>query len=247
MIERIQNQEFGGERPLYSKSDLELQQVTVHPGESSVKHGKNIHAFNCRFEGKYVFWENDHLLVEDSLFTPSARSSVWYSRDVTYRNCRVEAPKMFRRVSGIHLDNVEFPDAQEMFWDCDHIKLHKVRLIGADYAYMHSTDIDIEDYYQEGNYSFQLAKRVVIRNAVLHSKDALWESEDCTLIDCELDGEFLAWYSKNLKLVRCRIKGGQPLCYCENLTMEDCILDADCERPFEYSTVNGIYTGMVPW
>lgn len=232
---------------MYASCDTELQRVVIHVGESSLKHTRDIHAVDCRFEGKYVFWEADHLLVENSLFTSSARSSVWYSRDITYRNCMVEAPKMFRRVSGIDLTSIQFPDAQEMFWDCDHIRLRDVRLIGADYAYMHSTDIDIADYYQEGNYSFQQAKRVTIQNAVLHSKDALWESEDCTLIDCTLDGEFLAWYSKNLRLVRCRIQGTQPLCYCQNLIMEDCILDDDCDRPFEYSTVNGQYTGMVPW
>lgn len=172
---------------------------------------------------------------------------MWYTRDICLRACQVEAPKMFRRASGVQVEDVHFSDAQEMFWDCDHIRLTNVRLTGADYAYMHSTDIEIDNYHQDGNYSFQLAKRVHIKNAILNSKDAFWESEDVTLEDCEINGEFLGWYSKNLRLIRCRISGTQPLCYCENLTMEDCVLAEDCDRPYEYSTVNGKYTGMVPW
>lgn len=228
-------------------SDCELTEVTIHPGESSVKHGKNLIARHCRLEGKYVFWENDHLLTEDCYYAPSARSSVWYSRDITMRRCLIDAPKFFRRCHGVTLEDVQIPDAQETFWDSDHIRLRHVELKNADYAYMHGEDIDIEDYKQDGNYSFQYAKRVTIKNAVLNSKDALWESEDCTLIDCEINGEFLAWYSKNLRLVRCRITGTQPLCYCENLTMEDCTMGDDCDRPYEYTTLNGVYHGQVPF
>lgn len=241
----IENQEFGGERPLYSESDMKLCGVTIHVGESSLKHCKNVEAENSCFEGKYVFWECDKVVAKNCSFPETARSSMWYTRDISLQSCCVDAPKMFRRASGVQIENTDFPNAQEMFWDCDHIRLCKVSLTGADYAYMHSSDIEIEDYHQDGNYSFQQAKRVHIKNAVLNSKDALWESEDVTLEDCEINGEFLAWYSKNLRLIRCKITGTQPLCYCENLTMEDCVLGEDCDRPFEYSTVNGEYTGQV--
>lgn len=170
---------------------------------------------------------------------------MWYTRGITLRDCTVEAPKMFRRASGVVVEHTDFPNAQEMFWDCDHITLRHVQLTGADYAYMHSNDIDIENYHQDGNYSFQQAKRVHIKNAILNSKDAFWETEDVTLEDCEINGEFLGWYSKNLHLIRCKISGTQPLCYCENLTMEDCVLAEDCDRAFEYSNVNGQYTGQI--
>ena len=47
---------------------------------------------------------------------------------------------------------------------------------------------------------------MVIRDAEIHAKDAFWNSEDVTVYDSEIDGEFLGWHTKRLKLVNCRIK-----------------------------------------
>lgn len=241
----IQDQEFGGERPLYKSENLQLKNVTIHVGESSLKECKNIEADGCRFEGKYVFWEVDHFTVRNCYFAESARSSVWYSRHMTYRDCVVDAPKMFRRADFIDLENVKMPNALETFWDCSHIRLKNVQIAKADYLFMHSTDIEIEDYHQDGNYSFQYAKNVVIRNAVLNSKDSFWDSDNCTLYDCEINGEYLGWYSRNLHLVRCHITGSQPLCYCENLILEDCTFGDDADLALEYSSVEATIHGRV--
>ena len=46
----IKDQEFGGERPLYTAHDLRLENVTIHLGESSIKESGNIEAQGCRFE-----------------------------------------------------------------------------------------------------------------------------------------------------------------------------------------------------
>ena len=84
-----------------------------------------------------------------------------------------------------------------------------------------------------------------IRNALLNSKDAFWECENVTLIDCEINGEYMGWYSKNLRLIRCHITGEQPLCYCENLYMEDCTMGDDANLAFEYSTIQATIKGHV--
>lgn len=241
----IENQEFGGERPLYKSKDIMLRNVTIHVGESSVKESRNIEAEHCQFEGKYVFWEVDHVVAKDCVFTPSARSSVWYSRDIKYRRCRIDAPKMFRRASIIDLEDCELTNAQETFWDCSNIMLRNVTIKNADYLFMHSNNIRISDYRQDGNYSFQYAHNVEIHNAVINSKDSFWESEDCTLYDCEINGEYLGWYAKNLRLVRCRITGEQPLCYAENLILEDCVMGDDANLAFEYSTVKARVNGHI--
>lgn len=241
----ITNKEFGGERPLYGQHNLYLENVTIHVGESSLKETSDIACRNCRFEGKYVFWECRRFDVADCTFTEGARSSLWYSERVKMTRCKVDAPKLFRRMRGIVVTDTTFSNAIETFWDCSDITLRNCRILQADYLFMHCHDIDIADYYQEGNYSFQYARRVIIQNAVLHSKDSFWESEDCTLIDCELDGEYLAWYARNLRLVRCHIKGGQPLCYCENLILEDCTFDADAWHAFEYSSIKATIRGDV--
>ncbi len=241
----IKNQEFGGERPLYREHDLRLEGVTIHVGESSIKETGNIDAENCRFEGKYVFWECNCFNVKDSFFAESARSSLWYSRSGHLDNCRVEAPKMFRRMSGIFLEKCVFTNAQETLWDCDDVYIRDCRIENADYLGMHTNDVYIENYHQEGNYSFQYSHNVEIHNALLNSKDALWESENVSIYDSEINGEYLGWYSKNLRLVRCHITGEQPLCYCENLIMEDCTLGDDCNLAFEYSTIQATIKGSV--
>lgn len=244
-MELIKNQEFGGERPLYCMHDLRLENVTIHLGESSLKETGNIEADNCRFEGKYVFWECNNFKVTNSFFAESSRSSLWYSHNMKLIDCTVEAPKMFRRADGIELINSNFPNAKETFWDCRDIKIKNCKIADADYLLMHSDNIEIEDYHQDGNYSFQYSHNVIIRNSVLNSKDAFWDSENVTIYDSELNGEYLGWYSRNLKLVRCHITGTQPLCYCENLILKDCTFGDDADLALEYSTVNATIKGHI--
>lgn len=71
-MEKIINQEFGGERPLYCRHDLYLENVKIHAGESALKETGNITAVHCQFEGKYPFWECDGFVIKDSLLTVGA-------------------------------------------------------------------------------------------------------------------------------------------------------------------------------
>ena len=241
----IKNEEFGGERPLYASHDLRLEGVTIHLGESSIKESSHIEAEGCRFEGKYVFWEVDDFSVSNCYFAESARSSLWYSRGCRMTDCRVDAPKMFRRMDGIHVERTDFPNGQEFLWDCRNITLKDVTIQNCDYAFMHSENIRIDNYRQEGNYSFQYARNVEIHNAVINSKDAFWESENVAIYDSEVNGEYLAWYGKNIRLVRCHLTGEQLLCYVDGLVLEDCTFGADANLLFEYSTVRGNIKGDV--
>lgn len=244
-MKTIKDAEFGGERPLFASHGLRLENVTVHAGESALKECSDITAINCRFEGKYPFWHVDRFEIEDCLFTPGARAALWYSKNLVMRNTRVEAPKMFREMSHLRLENVRIPDAQETMWHVDHVNLRDVEVANADYLFMHSSDIDIDRYRQQGNYSFQYCRNVVIRNAVIDSKDAFWNTEDVTLVDCRLTGEYLGWHSHRLRLVRCHISGTQPLCYCHDLVMEDCTMAPDCDLAFEESTLSATVKGNI--
>lgn len=51
-MQQIKNTEFGGERPLFASHDLQIDNVTIHAGESALKECSNIIAVNCRFPGK---------------------------------------------------------------------------------------------------------------------------------------------------------------------------------------------------
>ncbi len=245
-MKQINNQEFGGERPLYCEHDLQLNNVTIHVGESSLKETSNIHATDCRFEGKYVFWECRDFSATNCTFAASARSSLWYSENGTLKDCTVEAPKMFRRMKGIRLAGCTFTDAQETLWDCSDIEIENCSMENADYLGMHAENVKLNNFRLDGNYGFQYGRNIEIHNAVLNSKDALWECENVTVYDSEINGEYLAWYAKNLRLVRCHITGEQPLCYCKDLILDDCTMGDDTILAFEYSDVQAYITGDVP-
>lgn len=244
-MKTISNTEFEGERPLFASHDLKIEHVTIHAGESALKECSGITAISCRFEGKYPFWHVDGFTVRECLFTPGARAALWYSRNLVMTSTRVEAPKMFREMEGMSLSDVQFTDAQETMWHCRNIRMENVSCIHADYFLMHSSDIRIDNYRHDGNYSFQYCRNVEIRNAVINSKDAFWNSENVTVYDSEINGEYLGWHSRNLRLVNCRISGTQPLCYAHGVVMEHCTMASDCDLAFEYSSVNAAIDSAV--
>ena len=242
-MEIIKNAEFGGERPLFASHDLRLENVIIHKGESALKECSDIEAIECVFEGKYPFWHVDNFLIERCLFKEGARAALWYSRDLKMKDTMVEAPKMFREMINLELTNVRIPNALETLWHCHNVKIRKMDIEKADYLFMHSSDIDIKDYRQQGNYSFQYCKNVVISNADIDSKDAFWGTENVTVRDSKLIGEYLGWHSKNLKLINCHIGGTQPLCYAKDLVLENCTFDEDADLAFEYSSVHADIKG----
>ena len=244
-MEIIKDQYLEGERPLYARHGLRIENVTIGPGESSLKEGSDLEAEDCEFKGKYPFWECKHVTIKNCIFREGGRAAIWYSKDIEMADCLVEAPKMFRRISDLKLENVKFPNALETFWDCKDIEAKNIEADKGDYIFMHCSDIKIDGFRLQGNYSFQYAKDVVIRNADMDTKDAFWEAEDVTVYDSRINGEYLGWYSKNLHLVNCKIGGTQPLCYCENLVLENCVFEEDADLAFEYSDVEASLIGPV--
>lgn len=236
-MKTIENKEFGGERPLFASKSLRLVNVTIHAGESALKECSDIEALNCRFEGKYPFWHVDGFRIENCLFTEGARAALWYSSNLIMSDTRVNAPKMFREMSNLRLSRVTIPDAQETLWHCTNVTLDNVEVAKADYLFMHSSDIRISDYRQQGNYSFQYCRNVEIDNADIDSKDAFWNSENVTVRNSRLIGEYLGWHSRNLHLINCHIDGTQPLCYCENLILENCTFGPEADLAFEESVL----------
>lgn len=244
-MEIINKQEFGGERPLFAARNLKLENVTFLAGESALKESCDITAVKCRFEGKYPFWHSHRFIIEDSVFTEGGRAALWYSTGVKMLNTLVEAPKMFREMIGIELQNVKIPNALETLWHCKDINIEDLITENADYIFMHCDDVNIIRYEQKGNYSFQYCNNVEISESVIHSKDAFWNTNNVTVRNSEINGEYLGWYSNNLKLINCKISGTQPLCYCKNLILENCIFSEDCDLAFEGSEVNATILSKV--
>ena len=110
---------------------------------------------------------------------------------------------------------------------------------------MFSSSIRIDGLESDSKYVFQYVKNVELRNAKITTKDAFWEVENVTIYDSELNGEYLGWHSRNLRLVNCHITGEQPLCYAHDLVLENCTFGPDCDRAFEYSSVQATIKGAI--
>jgi len=143
----IRNTFFEGERPLFATHDLRLEHVKFYPGESALKECRDIEAWKCEFMCKYPFWHNDNALIEACLFTVYSRAAIWYSRDIRMLNTRVEAPKMFREIDGLSLENVTLTNAGETLWNCRDIRLRDVEARNGDYIFMNGQDIVIDGFY----------------------------------------------------------------------------------------------------
>lgn len=231
----IQNTSFGGERPLFAQHDLRLENVTITEGESGIKCCRNIEADRCRFIGKYPWWHVNGSLITNCYFEVGSRSAIWYSNDMVMRDCVIDAPKFFREMRGLTLEHVQLNDADETFWRVKDLTIRQVKLHEGTYPFMFCENVDVDCLESDSKYVFQYVRNAVVRNANIVTKDAFWETENVTIYDSVLDGEYLGWHSKNLRLVRCHIAGEQPLCYIDGLVLEDCTFDAACDRAFEES------------
>lgn len=244
-MEIIKDKEFGGERPLFASQDLRLENVTIRMGESAIKECNNIEAYDCRFEGNYPFWHVHNFRIERCYFDVGGRSALWYSDNLVMKDTVIDAPKMFREMQNIEIDNVKINDADEIFWRCRNIRIKDLKIHDGTYPFMFSENIEVDGLESDSKYVFQYVKNAVIRNAKITTKDAFWEVENVTIYDSELNGEYLGWHSKNLRLVNCHITGEQPLCYAHDLVIENCTFGPDCDRAFEYSTLEALIRGKI--
>lgn len=230
---------------MFESHNLHLDNVVIREGESAIKECSNIKATNCRLEGNYPFWHVHGFVIDRCHFDVGGRSALWYSDHLRMTDTHIDAPKMFREMHDIDIENVVMTDADETFWRCKGIRAKNLRLQGGTYPFMFSSDIEIDGLVSDSKYVFQYVSNVVVRNAKITTKDAFWEVENVTIYDSELNGEYLGWHSRNLRLVNCHISGEQPLCYAENLVLENCTFDPACDRAFEYSSVNATIKGSI--
>ena len=244
-METIKNKHFEGERPLFGSHNLRLNHVTIGDGESAIKECSDIEAEDCQFWGKYPFWHVHKFTIDHCQFDAGARSALWYSDYLLMRDTQIDAPKMFREMHHVHLEDVVINDGDETFWRCKYVEANNLVLHGGTYPFMFCDHVRIDGLKSDARYVFQYCKFVELRNAYIATKDSFWECENVNIYDSVLDGEYLGWHSKNLKLVNCHLAGEQLLCYADNLVLENCTFDKACDRLFEYSTVNADIKGHV--
>lgn len=235
---------FSGERSLFGSKDLKVTDCVFDHGESPLKESSNIELISSLFRWKYPLWYCRNIKATDCTWFEMARAGVWYTDDITVTNAVIQAPKNFRRSRGITLTDVAFTDAKETLWTCSGVKLRNVSVANGDYFAKDCSDVEVDGLTLDGNYSFDGVKRAVIRNSRLLTKDAFWNSEDITVYDSFISGEYLGWNSKNLTLVNCTIESLQGMCYIDNLVMKNCKL-INTTLAFEYSSVDADITSKV--
>lgn len=235
-MEQIKEQYLTGERALFHALDMDIQDCTFADGESPLKESRNIKVGNSTFKWKYPLWYSKDIRCQNTTLLETARSGIWYTKNITMENCLIQAPKTFRRSEGITLTNVQLPNAEETFWNCKDITLRQVSANG-NYFAMNSENITVTDFALSGNYSFDGAKNIEVHRAKLLSKDAFWNCENVTVYDSLIIGEYLGWNSKNIRFVNCTIDSLQGMCYMDNVILENCKL-LNTTLAFEYSTVD---------
>lgn len=242
-MRQIVQEVLTGERALFHASDLEIVHSTFADGESPLKESRNIRLKGSLFRWKYPLWYSEDIALENCVLFEAARAGIWYTKRIALTDCTVEAPKTFRRATGVTLRNVTLPNAAETLWNCADIRLENVTAKG-DYFAMGSRDIRIDGFTLVGNYSFDGAKNVELRNARLLSKDAFWNCENVTVYDSFISGEYLGWNARNVTFVNCVIESAQGMCYMENVVLKNCRL-LNTTLAFEYSSVDAQIAGGV--
>ncbi len=227
---------FHGERALFGSSDVKITDCVFEDGESPLKESKNIELTGSLFRWKYPLWYCKNVVANGCTWFEMARAGVWYTDHITVTDAIIEAPKNFRRSSGISLSDVTFTNAAETLWHCKDVSMDRVSVKG-DYFAMNCTDVVADHLTLDGNYAFDGAKNITIRNSRLLTKDAFWNSENVTVYDSFISGEYLGWNSENLTLINCTIESLQGMCYIDRLKMVNCRL-INTTLAFEYADVD---------
>ena len=235
-MKRITGGTYTGERAMYHTSDAEIVDAVFCDGESPLKESSNLSLSSVRFEWKYPLWYCKSVEAVGCTLSATARSGIWYTHGIKFTDSKIEAPKTFRRASGITLIRTDMPNAEETLWGCRDIEIRDSSAAG-DYFGMNCENVLVENFTLDGNYCFDGARGVTVKNARLMSKDAFWNTENVTVTDSVIVGEYLGWNSKNLTFINCTIESNQGLCYIENLKLVNCEL-RNTDLALELSTVD---------
>ena len=239
----IRNAFLEGERALFFGKDLRVEDSVFDNGESPLKHSSNIELIRSTFKWKYPLWYSDHIRLTDCELTETGRAGIWYTSDLQMENVKIEAPKTFRRSSGLVLRNVGFHNAQETLWACRDVEMENVTAKG-DYFAMNSRDLKISHLELIGNYGFDGGENIEISDSKLITKDAFWNCRNITVKNSYISGEYFGWNSENIVMENCTLESLQGMCYIKGLVMKNCRL-IDTTLSFEYSEVDATIEGHI--
>lgn len=232
MKKLIENETFEGERACFSSSEISFKNCIFQNGESPLKESSNLDLDQIVFKYKYPLWYSKNIVVKNSTFELMSRSGIWYTENIELNNCKVDAPKEFRRSKDIKIIDTDFSIAEETMWSCENIEIKNSHIVG-DYFGMNSKNIYLENVVIDGNYCFDGGENIEAHNCVFNSKDSFWNAKKVIVYDSTIVGEYLSWNSKDITFINCKIESHQGLCYMENVKLVNCTL-SNSDLVFEY-------------
>lgn len=245
MNKKIENKTFDEERALYNLTDTEVINCTFAgpaDGESAFKECRNILVIDCSFSLRYPFWHDIGYKIENCTLDNLTRAAIWYSKDGTILNSKLNGIKALRECDGAKITGCEIV-SPEFGWRSRNIEMTDCTA-ESEYFLFECRDIKLKKVTMKGKYSFQYVENAEIDDCDFDTKDAFWHCRNMTVKNSVLKGEYLGWYSENLTLINCLIIGTQPLCYCKNLTLINCRTEG-CDLAFEYSDVDAEIKGHI--
>lgn len=75
-IETINDRYYTGERPLFNKSNLQINNTIFGEGESPLKESDNIELKNSSFQWKYPLWYAKDIVADNCTWAEMARAGV---------------------------------------------------------------------------------------------------------------------------------------------------------------------------
>ncbi|MDE6585235.1 MAG: DUF3737 family protein [Clostridia bacterium] len=231
-IKKISSWHYTGERAVFQGKNLDFYECLFDDGESPLKESENIKLTKCEFGWKYPLWYSKDISVDNCLWKDTARAGVWYTENIVIKNTSILAPKNFRRCKNLTLENIEISNALETLWWCEDVTLKNIKVAG-NYFGMNCSRVTVDKLELNGDYGFDGAKDLVIRNSTLNTRDAFWNCENVTVIDSTISGEYFGWNSKNITLINCKVESLQGFCYIDGLKLVNCRLP-NTTLSFEY-------------
>ena len=244
-MKKIANQTFPSERALYNENNAEIINCRFEgeeDGESALKECSQILMKNCFMDLRYPLWHVNGVSMHDCEQTVNCRAALWYSKDITVVNSKLNGIKALRECKNVSIANSTISSA-EFGWRCRDISAN-ASSFESEYIFFMSERVVLDNIKLKGKYSFQYVNDLKITNSELDTKDSFWHSKNVTVKNSRIKGEYLAWYAENLTLIGCEIIGTQPLCYCKGLKLIDCSMEG-CDLSFEKSEVDATLTSHV--
>ena len=237
---KIENKTMDEERALYGSEHVQLEKCRFEGpanGEGALKACGRVEAVDCVFGLRYPLWNDLSVSLEKCEFTPDCRAALWYTRDITISETKMQGPKALRECKNAVIKYSDIA-SNEFGWETDGIRITDTA-VKSEYFLMRSKNIAARRLDFRGKYAFQYVNDAIIMDSKLDTRCAFWHTKNVTVENCVIIGEYLGWYSKNLTLKNCTIIGKQPLCYCKNLRLVDCVMQ-NTDLAFEQSEVYAI-------